>query len=121
VSAEITLNLLFSFAKAASSGGTSVAITPTFTGTQYIHHRQSIGTAEEAIVLGEATGGGGYAVFINRDPTNFIQLRQATGAAAFAKLLPGEFACFRISPSMTAPFAIADTAACQMEYWILVA
>ena len=84
---------------------------------KYIKHKQSIGTSEEAITLGEVTSPG-WAIFINRDPTNFIELRVATAGAKFAKLKPGEFAVLRLGSGAQAPFAIADTAACQMEYLI---
>lgn len=81
-------------------------------------HIQSIGTSEEAIVLGECTSPG-WAIFVNVDPTNFIELRVATGGAKFAKLLPGEFALLRLGSGAQAPFAIADTAACLMHYFLV--
>ena len=84
---------------------------------KYIKAKQNIGTSEEAITLGEVTSPG-WGVFINRDATNFINLKVATGGAIFAKLLPGEFACLRLGSGAQAPFAIADTGACQMEYFI---
>jgi hypothetical protein len=122
MASEINVALRFSFTKGGASGGMDVAITPTLAGTKFTHGRQSIGfAAEEAINLGEATGGGGWFVAINRDGTNFLSIRQATGAANFLKLGPGEFCCLRFSTSTTAPFAIADTAACEMEYYVLVA
>lgn len=84
---------------------------------KFIHHKQSIGTSEEAIVLGEATAPG-WAIFINRDSTNFIELRVSTGGAKFAKLKAGEFAVLRLGSGAQVPYAIADTAACQLEYFI---
>ncbi len=87
-------------------------------GTNVLDHVQSIGTSEEAITLGDITVGG-YARFENLDSTNFIELRQATGASDFCRLLAGDVAIFRISPDMTAPFAIADTASCDMRVTII--
>ena len=86
---------------------------------------QEIGITEEAIDLG-ATGTPAYAFFQNLDPTNFITLRVATSGAAFARLDPdtdqdgtGGFAMLRLSTGATAPFAIADTAACKMKIMIV--
>lgn len=84
---------------------------------QFIHAKQSIGTSEEAIVLGENTSPG-WAFFINRDSTNYVELRVATGGAKFTKLKPGEFCLLRLGSGAQAPFAIADTAACVLEYLI---
>jgi hypothetical protein len=85
---------------------------------KYIKHKQSIGTSEEAIVLGECTSPG-WCMFINRDSTNFITLKVATSGAIFAKLLPGEFALLRLGSGAQVPFAIADTATCILESLIL--
>lgn len=82
-----------------------------------IHAKQNIGITEEAIGLGDVSAPG-WAVFVNRDETNFIELRVATSGAKFAKLRPGEFAFLRLGAGAQAPYAIADTAACQLEYWI---
>lgn len=83
-----------------------------------IEHTQTIGTSEEAIVLGEITSPG-WAFFKNVDPTNFINLKVATGGAIFAKLLPGEVAMLRLGSGAQAPFAIADTAPCALEYMLV--
>lgn len=82
---------------------------------------QNIGITEEAIDLGD-TGTPVYAFFKNLDPTNFINLKVATGGAIFAKLRPdtnsdgrGGFAMLELGSGATAPFAISDTATCNME------
>jgi hypothetical protein len=84
---------------------------------KWIKQKISVGTSEEAIPLGEVTSPG-WAIFINRDTTNFINLKVATSGAIFAKLLAGEFALLRLGSGAQAPYAIADTAACKMEYFI---
>lgn len=85
---------------------------------KYVKAKQSIGTSEEAIGLGEVTSLG-WAIFINRDSTNFITLKTATSGTIFARLNAGEFAMFRFGSGVTAPFATADTAAVQLEYMIV--
>ncbi len=87
-------------------------------GANVLEHVQSIGTSEEAITLGDITVGG-YALFKNLDSTNYIEIRQGTGASDFCRLLAGDIALFRISPDMTAPYAIADTASCDLLVMIV--
>lgn len=82
-----------------------------------IQAKQNIGITEEAIVIAEVTSPG-WAFFINRDQTNFIELRVATSGAKFAKLKPGEFCLLRLGSGAQVPYAISDTAACQLEYLI---
>lgn len=84
---------------------------------------QEIGTAEEAIDLGDTTPA--YAMFKNLDPTNYIDLKVATAGAVFARLDPdtdsdgkGGFAVLKLGSGAQAPFAIANTAACRMAVMI---
>lgn len=86
---------------------------------KYIKTKQAIGSSEEAINLGEVTAPG-WAFFINRDATNYIELRVATGGAKFAKMLPGEPAGpFRLGSGAQVPFAISDANTPIMEYMIV--
>lgn len=90
------------------------------TGDQWISHVQEIGTSEEAIELGEIATGGWF-IAMNLDDTNFIEIRPGTAETDLVKLLPGEPCMFRISGDASAPFAIADTAACKLKYFLLEA
>lgn len=90
---------------------------------KFAHNKQNIGTSEEAILLGEVTSLG-YAIFMNWDLTNYVELRIATASTKFATLkaatsstAPG-FWCGFIGSGITAPYAIANSAACQVEYCI---
>ena len=116
---EGTVKISLSFAKSGVTdsvdGGT---IKFNVAGTSSLHNVQKVGTSEEAITLGDS-GAGGYMLLINRDSTNFVEIRQATGAADLIRLLAGNIACFRLSPDATAPFAIADTAACDLEVFLI--
>jgi hypothetical protein len=87
---------------------------------------QTIGTSEEAIDLGDITPV--YGFFKNRDATNFISIRAGTGLGNFARLDKdenGDGKAFplivRFGSGMTAPYAIADTAECQMVYLLIPA
>jgi hypothetical protein len=86
-----------------------------WSGTKKSAGIMSVATTEEAIPMGDVTSPG-MAIFKNLDTTNFISIRAATALADLIKLKPGEVALFRLQA--TAPFAIADTAACDMYYEI---
>src|SRR3990167_8951403 len=115
---ELTLSgLRIQFTKTGSPSVdfTTGSITPDVAGTQYMDNVQAIGATEEAILMGDVAAGG-YCFVQNLDSTNFISLRQATGAANFIKLLAGEWAIFRLSADTTAPYAIADTSSCNVRF-----
>ena len=84
----------------------------------FIRHKQNIGTTEEALDLGGLTSLG-WAFFVNRDATNYCEIRSATGAANdIIRIDPLCCALFKFGSDVTAPFAIANTAAVQLEYTI---
>lgn len=88
----------------------------TLTGSNWMKNIQSVGTSEEAILLGDV-GTPGFMIVKNLDATNFVSIRSGTGAANTVKIKAGEVALFRHSGS--APFAIADTGACRIQYLLL--
>jgi len=78
---------------------------------------QNFGTSAENIDVGEMTSEG-WAFFINKDATNFIEIGwDATGFQSAFKLLAGDFAIVPLNPSRTWQ-AKADTAACDLYYQI---
>lgn len=87
------------------------------TGTDHVHKTQQIGTSEEQLDFGEVVTPG-YCLIVNRDATNYVELRPATGVADLIRMNAGEIALFRFADDCTAPFAIANTATCQVEYWL---
>src|SRR3990167_10134688 len=115
---ELTLSgLRIQFTKTGSPSVdfTTSSITPDVAGAQYMDNVQAVGTSEEAILLGDVAAGG-YWFVQNQDSTNFVELRSGTGATDFIKLLAGEWAIFRLSADASAPFAIADTSACNVRF-----
>lgn len=118
MAAELIVTISFKYEKDGSKLSESLSKTVDVAGKQLVHHRQSVGTAAEALDLGEVTAGG-YCLAINRDPTNFVEIRPTSTAVDTIRLKAGELACFRLSADATAPNAIADTAAVQLEYWLL--
>lgn len=110
---------------ATPTGGTTVARTASVTFTindtdqRYQSGIQTVGTSEEAVNLGDLSGVTlGYAWFKNLDATNFVQIKTATSGTLMVKLKPGEAASFRFGSGITAPYIIADTASCRVEYVI---
>jgi hypothetical protein len=119
---ELTLGASFTFAKSGTELSLSVgALKVDVSGNGAIQQRQSVGfAAEEALILGDVTTVG-YCIMVNRDATNFVEVRPATGVADLIRLNAGEFAVFRFAATATAPFVIADTAAVEIEYVLLEA
>ena len=117
---EVTLSVSLNYVR----GKTNITVEESnlnvdVTGDLLVHHVQNVGFAsEEALDLGGVTAGG-YMFARNLDATNFVSIRSGTGATNVIKLKPGEVALFRLSDAATAPFAIADTAAVDLEYLLL--
>ncbi len=87
-----------------------------------MHRLQSIGITEEVLDLNAITVAGALLVGINRDDTNYMEIRPVSGATKDAiKVLPGEPVCFRFGPTITAPYVIANTAAVLFEYRLIPA
>ena len=84
----------------------------------YVKNKQNVGTSEEAIELGTISSLG-WAIFINRDATNYVEIRTGTGGNDIVKIPAGGVALFHFGSDVTAPYIVANTAACQVEYLIL--
>lgn len=118
---EITVTAALSVYKSSvmsSTVGRSVdGATFTMTGSPFIGPTTiSVGTSAEAIPLAEVTQPH-WAWFKNLDATNFVEIRNGSGGADLIRLYPGEACAVPLAIDAT-PYAIADTAACLMEYAI---
>ena len=115
---EITVSATLSFSKTGSSDSFTVPSTQfDFTGVNYIR-----GTFTAATTPGTAlprTTTYGFAIIINRDTSNYVQVLTATGGTTIILLNPGEFCIVRLDAALTAPFVMAHTAACRIEYFML--
>lgn len=120
MASEITLNATLAY---SDSEDTDVSLdisdkSVTVTTKIVARLKQNIGITEEAIKLGEVSSLG-FCMFINRDLTNFINIKHATSGTIIGKMLPGEsYGPVRFGSGVTAPYAIADTAPCQMDILI---
>lgn len=113
---ELTIDATVTYADADGVTDTlSIAALEVTLGVKVFSHQKIlVATSEQAVnITGITTLG--YAMFINRDETNFVEIRTGTGATKFIKLEAGEVALFRFGSGITAPFIIADTAPCLVE------
>lgn len=80
---------------------------------------QNIGTSAELIEIGDIPSDSVFTgYFRNLDATNFLVLSQSVdGTSPFAKLRPGASALIPLS--VTAVYAMADTAACNLEFCLI--
>jgi hypothetical protein len=119
VSNELTLSVTMTYKSGKIDRSVSVAnLSRDVSGAVMAHVIQNVGSSEEALDL-SGVAAGGYVFMRNLDATNFISVRQATSASDLIRLDPGDVALFRLDDDATAPFVIADTAACDLEFWLL--
>ena len=117
MSNEITVSMSVKFTKGSVSESMNVsAKTFNMAGTDYIKGTQAVGTSEEALGKGNITDPG-WCLITNTDSTNVVHVRAASGAANTIELKALESALFRHSGS--APYVIAITAECAIEYLII--
>lgn len=109
-----TFNITYSKANNGAITIATKAISATVTGGGFHDNVQSVGTADEAVLLGDMTVGG-WMYCENFDATNFCSVRGATLDEALVQMLATEMACFRLSPAAT-PTAIADTAGVLVRF-----
>ena len=114
----------FSGSMSFSKGGVATSFsrpgqTQTVAGAKISDVVQNVGTSEEAINKGDV-GTPGRCMIENLDLTNFVTVRAASGAADLIKILAGKTAGpFMLAAS--APYIIANTAACNVRILIVEA
>ena len=114
---EILINasLVYEDAEGVTASISNVDDTITVTTKKPVTNRQTITTSEVAINLG-GLASIGWVMFKNLDTTNYIEIKTATGGTIIGKMLAGEsYGPVRMGSGVTAPFAIANTASCEME------
>lgn len=117
---ELDISASMRFTKGQMDVPLSASGRLTITGTQYVKYNQVITQAAEvALELGTGIGTMGYMLVKNLDPTNYFEIRWGTGEEDVIKVPPKLFALFHVGSDMTAPYALADTADCEAEIFIL--
>lgn len=126
---EITLSAFIQYLDQTGARGMLQVVDQLVDVTQqrFVRVKQNIGTTPEALILGDVSSLG-WAMLVNRDPTNFVEILTGTGGVKFAKLFPRDdarprdeanFALLHFGSGITAPFAQADTAACDVDVFII--
>lgn len=119
MASELALSASMSYQKGADSASTGKSgVKLTVAGTEYVEVIQTVGTTEEALLLGDCATLG-YIFIENLDPTNFVSIRHATGTSNVIKIVAGGFALFQFES--TAPFVIANTAPVRIRFLLLEA
>lgn len=117
MASEETVSITYIVSKGGASDGLFATFVKTLAGTRFMHNVQSVGTSEEALVLGEIVPGGMF-VAKNLDATNPIAIKAASGATPLVTLPAGTACAFQLHSSASAPFVQATTGACLLEYII---
>jgi len=115
---ELVVKASLEYRKSGIARSIAKEIARDVAGTIVFDNIQTVGTSEEAILLGDV-GVGGYMLAVNLDTTNYVQLKSATGVTPHARLLAGDIALYRLDASATAPFAQANTGACDVQFFII--
>ena len=113
---ELSITAKLNFSKGGAKVTKAESVSIDVTGDAFSHEIQSIPTSNTALVEGAAVGTPGYYWIKNLDSTNYVTIG-LTGSYAI-KLLAGEVALFRAAGAI---FALADTAACLVEYVVIEA
>ena len=120
---ELQYSAAFSFQKGnlQEMKAALVNLVSTISGNTPYHNAPSIGfAAEEALALGDVTAAKAFFLFWNTDDTNYVEIRSATGAGNDILYIPPKgVAMGFFGTDITAPFALANTAAVVLEYWLI--
>jgi hypothetical protein len=90
------------------------------TGKNFVSGTMSVPTTAGGTAIPvSALSGLGWGAFKNNDSSNYVTLLTAVSGTAFPRIPPGGIAIFYFDSSVTAPAAIANTAAVELQFFIL--
>jgi len=90
----------------------------TVAGDHHMSGTIEVGTSAEALDFGDITNAG-WVLLLNTDQTNFVQFNSdADGTNETGKMKPNEPAFFRMGDAHKILNLTADTAACDVQYWV---
>jgi hypothetical protein len=116
MSDELRIGIVMSFEKGGAKVKRAEHIEVDITGDAFTHEVQGIGTSEEELAQGADLGTPGYVFIKNLDATNYVEVGSTTGVYDI-KLKAGEIAVYRHNSATL--YAKANTAACNVEYWVI--
>jgi hypothetical protein len=105
---EIRLRAQLSYAKSGRSGYADSGDIPfTMAGTHGLDTTQTVGTVEEALLLGEVLAASAHYYIENMDAANSVDLKPATGGTVTTTIGPGRVALGQFKSTVSAPFVQA--------------
>lgn len=124
MSKEITATIVLTFSKSGVRGGVRGEGQFDLASAVHEYGRQTISVAGENLNDG-AVSAGGYVYVQNMDPTDgtghFVQLRRADAPNTdfLCRILPGEFAFFRVASDALPLWLKADVDPVDVQYLVL--
>lgn len=119
---EIAIRAQLSFAKSGrSAAADSGELSADMTGTKSIETIQTVGIAEEALVLGEVPAANAYYQILNLDAANPVDLKPAAGGTVTTRIGAGRPVLGQFGPGVAAPFVIAITAPVDIKITLIQA
>lgn len=119
---EIRIRAALSFAKSGKGAGAdSGEKSITMAGTDYWQGTQTVGTAEEALILGDVAAANAFYLIENLDSTNRVDLKPAAGGTVTTQIGAGKPAVGQFGPSVVAPYVQANTAPVEIKILIVEA
>lgn len=119
MSAEIIVSLSLSVSKGSTSDALALkSVQFDMIGSSIAKFRQEIGITQEPLHMGVDIDIPGWFMAINRDPTNYVQMRAGSGFTDLVKIPPGAGALFMFSEDAI-PHAVANTAPCEVEILLI--
>lgn len=118
---EGTAAVQLNMSKSGVTASKQKSLNFTITGNDYTAATVDVTTSGGAITLPASIGTLGYAVFINHDSTNYVEIGNHNGGSPIytARLKAGEACMFRLTMAASAINLRANTATCRVEYFIL--
>ena len=119
---EVTYHSSLAYEKGDGDSFDFGELTSTMTGTKGHRSRQTVGTSEEAIGLGEVPAGSARFICKNMDATNKVLIAPAAGAAYLIEVWPGEVSGhIRFLSTVTAPVAKSSASTVDFIYVLVQA
>ncbi len=119
---EIALRVQVAAAKTGWAAALdTLVLALTMAGSKGFENQQTVGTVEEALLLGDTAAANTLLVGRNLDATNFITIKPATGGTALTEVRAGQPVVIRFTSTITAPFVQADSAPCEFQYVLIPA
>lgn len=117
---EITIRGILAYDKGDADAFDKGEILVTMTGTKTQRGRQTVTTAEEALIIGEVVIASAWFICQNKDATNKLLIKPAAGTSIMVEVQPGE-TCgpFRFASTLAAPFVQSSAGSVDFIYLLV--